>query len=174
MNCNLDKDQSECCKVTFLSSNCKNSGGPPQTHNTVVQCSKYIVNFTISSMVRTAEMSTQEWVKMTPKTAIFGQKLAPFEVKFHSENMPKMRGFSTEKSYVFPSKIHQKITRKSHGFRPSQRLKTTSETSSKVLENTFETTSKPLSKLFGKPFPNPLPVLSGGSGNPFQTDWKPL
>ena len=161
-------------KVFQKLSELKNSGGPPQTHNTVVQCSKYIVNFTISSMVRTAEMSTQEWVKMTPKTAIFGQKLAPFEVNFHSENMPKMKGFSMEKSYVFPSKIHQKITRKSHGFCHSPRLKTTSETSSKVLENTFETTSKPLSKLFGKPFPNPLPVLFGESGNLFQTDWKPL
>ena len=150
-----------------------NDSGPPRTHNTVVQCSKYIVNFTISSMVRTAEMSTQEWVKMTPKTAIFGQKFAPFEVKFHSENMPKMRGFSMEKSYDFPSKIHQKITRKSHGFRHSPRLKTTSETSSKVLENRFETTSKPLSKLFGKRLRNhltgPFPRIGKPLTNPLET-----
>ena len=148
--------------------------GQGETQQLGGQHNNYNVKVTRIGHVRLVEVFAQNYGKITPKTAIFGQKLAPFEVKFHSENMPKMRGFSMEKSYVFPSKIHQKITRKSHGFRHSQRLKTTSETSSKVLENTFETTSKPLSKLFGKPFPNPLPVLSGGSGNPFQTDWKPL
>ena len=143
--------------------------GPPRTHNIIVQCIKYIVNFTISSMVRTAEMSTHKGVKIPLKSAVFGQKLAPFGVKFHSKNMLKMMGFSVEKTYVFSSKICQKIIRKSRGFHPSEWLKTASKTSSKVLENPFEKTSKPLSKLFGKPLRNPLPVLSQGSGNLLET-----
>lgn len=143
--------------------------GQGESHQWAIQHNSYNVKVTRKAHVRLVKVFAHNYGKIPLKSAVFGQKLAPFGVKFHSKNMLKMMGFSVEKTYVFSSKICQKITRKSRGFNPSEWLKTASETSSKVLENPFEKTSKPLSKLFRKPLGNPLPVLPQGSGNLLET-----